>query len=127
MYLKRTKKPRSIWTLLDSFAFLLIMTLAVLCLSGCGTQIVYVPQYTLAAPPDALLVDCEIEPPPAQEHYLSLTYREKEGELTDVLTKNYGFQESCNKQHAQQRQWKADQVQLIERKNKEARDKAGAK
>ena len=113
--------------IMDRLALLAVVALALLILSGCATQVVYVPQFTLAAPPDALLIDCEIEPPPAQAHYLTLSYREKEGELTDVLTKNYGFQESCNKQHAQQRQWKTDQVELIERKNKEARDKAGAK
>ncbi len=113
--------------IMDWLLVVSLVVLALLILSGCGTQVVYVPQFTLAAPPDALLIDCEIEPPPAPKHYLSLTYREKEGELTDVLTKNYGYQQSCNKQHAITRQWKFDQIEIIERKNKEARDKAGAK
>lgn len=121
----RHKNP--LLLLADNIALGAVIGLVLVCLSGCGTQVVYVPQYTLQTLPDALMIDCEVEPPPNQEHYVTLTYREKEGELTDVLIKNYGFQESCNKQHAQQRAWKADQIEVVERKNKELRDKAGAK
>ncbi len=123
----RRQKKSPFWVAADRMAFIAVLTLAVLCLSGCGTQVVYVPQYVLETPPDALLIDCEIEPPPAPGHYLSLTYKEKEGELTDVLTKNYGFQESCNVKNGKVRKWKVDQIELVGRKNKEAREKAGEK
>lgn len=121
------KKDKRKWTVFETIALLAAVALLGLILTGCGTQVVYVPQFTLAAPPDALLQDCEIQPPPEKTHYLSLTPKEKEGELTDTLIKNYGFQQTCNITKSEERQWKADQIQIIERKNKELRDKAGAK
>lgn len=113
--------------LLKVFGAVAVIVLIAVVLTGCGTQIVYVPQYAVAVPPDALLLDCEVEPPPYKDKYLAMTPKEKEGALTDTLTVNYGFQTSCNKGKAELRQWKVDQLIIYEKKNTEARSKIGGK
>lgn len=123
----KTQPKSFLWHFADKTAALLILSLAVLCLSGCGTQVVYVPQYALQTPPDALLQDCDVAAPPPAAEYVTWTFKKKEGALTDTLTQNYGFQETCNITKSELRQWKAEQIQIVGAKNAELRKKAGAK
>ena len=121
------RRKTFVWKTLDAMGFAAILALLVLCLSGCGTQVVYVPQLVAVTPPDALLLDCLIEPPPQLETYLKMTDDEVEASLTRTLNVNYGYQDTCNIGKSELREWKKEQLIIIEKKNEVARWKAGVK
>lgn len=52
---------RTLWTLR-----LLVVSVLVFWLAGCGTRTVKVPQISQDVPPKNLLTDCHVSPPPSQ-------------------------------------------------------------
>lgn len=124
----QSNKPRkAIRAFLDVIAALLVIAVLVTIVTGCGTQVVYVPQYVLVTPPDALLLDCRKTPPPPIDEYVKYNWNEKEKSLTTTLTHNYANIDVCSLTKSELREWKKDQILIYEAKNKEAKKNAGGK
>ncbi len=97
-----------------------VLMVLFLCLAGCATKVVYVPQYVGALPPDALLLDCPAVPEPDSVLYLQKSWDGKEQMLTDTLNDNYGVIQVCNIQKSELREWKLEQQLILNAANKPA-------
>lgn len=89
-------------------------------LAACGTitkdQIVYKNTNTLIVPPDSLITDCTILPPPDKQTYLAASSKEKEkilGGYTRDLLDNFG---ACNARLGIIRKWISDQSKIYNTK-----------
>lgn len=121
------KQKKAVRAVIDVIAALLVLALIGLVLTGCGTQVVYVPQYVVVSPPDALLLDCRKDAPPDIDWYIEQSWNEKEKALVSLNNKNYGNLDVCNLGKSELREWKKDQLLIYEAKNKAAKSKAGGK
>lgn len=120
-------------------SFITLVALAVLV--GCAApQPLVKINHLLIAPDDVLLVDCDIDPPPSKGQYLQdyaigvtsakLAYDEhfhltqyaralqgaqkREAALTQVMMRNYGHQDACNRRWKKLREWKAAVVKGLD-------------
>jgi hypothetical protein len=97
---------------------LLIAIVAALGLFGTlqnKTKIEMVTEYrnTLIAPPDDLLVNCEVMIPPTEEVYLGLeTWTAKEALLFKALSDSQKKSILCNTRLDSLRVWKEDQIKI---------------
>lgn len=100
---------------------LILLLLACVSLSGCfaTTQPEPITKYKtiVLAPEDALLVDCDVEPPPGVTDYVKLQdWAQKEGVLIDMSQKQLMNLINCNIRLKNLRAWKAQQLKLYEEK-----------
>lgn len=97
---------------------LAIIALAAL-LAGCGTtQPIIQYKNVLLSPPDSLLQDCRTAEPPDSELYKSAIWTEKERLLFNHSGEQMKNVDLCNIDKRNLRKWKADQVRMIEEKEK---------
>ena len=110
-------KSNSLW---QSTAIAAQMALISL-LSGCALSPekpvapVYITK--VIVPDDALLVDCEIEAPPAKEEYMKSDMSDREGLLTKHASKQMKNLFTCNERIGQLRLWKKE-VKSLETQTK---------
>ncbi|MNU19566.1 hypothetical protein D3C71_77950 [compost metagenome] len=92
---------------------------AVVLLAGCGTtQPIIQYKNVLLSPPDSLLQDCRAEEPPERELYNAAAWTEKERLLFTHAGGQMKNLDLCNVDKRALRKWKADQVRMIEEKEK---------
>jgi hypothetical protein len=101
---------------------LLLLSLASLSLTGCGTtappevQVRY--QQVAVMPDDDLLVDCDHTRPPNIDDYLALpTWTDKEGMLTDNISVHIDAMGKCNIRWDQLRKWKVKAKAAVDAAN----------
>jgi hypothetical protein len=89
-----------------------LLFLVLLGVSGCTTKPpeIIVTKYIPILPPDELLIDCPIVPPPNKSLYMSVSLGDREEMLWDPLIKQYKVLGTCRVRTAGLRQWKADQI-----------------
>lgn len=92
-----------------------------LILSGCCTPVTPEPitkyKTIVIAPEDALLADCDVEPPPGVTDYVKLKeWADKEGVLIDMSQKQMVNLINCNIRLKNLRAWKVQQLKLYEEK-----------
>lgn len=89
-------------------------------LTACGTitkdVIVYKNTNTLITPPDSLIVDCPITPPPSKETYLAGTSKDKERILATYVRELLDASGNCNARMGVIRKWVADQSKIYNTK-----------
>lgn len=90
----------------------LFLSLLVLMLVGCATKEVTVYRNVLIAMPDNMLVDCNIDKPPAYKTYFVATIEQKEDLLVSYAGKQTFNLIQCNDRLKLARKWKADQIKL---------------
>lgn len=101
-------KSKLIWRFSAIAAQLALVSL----LSGCAlfaekpVAPVYITKVTV--PDDALLVDCEIEPPPPKEDYMKADMSGREGLLAKHAGKQMKNLFKCNDRLGQLRSWKKE-------------------
>ena len=98
----------------------LLPLLIVLLLVGCSTTKEVVTavetKTVLVAPPDELLLKCEVTPPPNIEEYVAADWPTKEELLTSYSTKQMKSIFKCNTNMAALQKWKKDQTDLYSKK-----------
>jgi hypothetical protein len=97
----------------------LVVLAASVFISGCTTPTV-VPEYKtiLVSPPDDLLVDCAISPPPfTPESYMVLSWEQREEKWTAYTSQLFAEVATCNNRPQALRHWKVEQENLYN-KNK---------
>lgn len=102
---------------------LFIASLVFFILTGCGhnqtipqERIVY--HTVLVTPPDELLQDCELQPPPDVEKYKSAEWTDKEDMLVIAYKGALSKTILCNVNKKSLREWKQKQEQTYSTKDK---------
>lgn len=73
-------------------------------------------------PPDVLMKDCTVTPPPSAESYVNEPWHKKEKILTDFAAKQMFNLGDCNKDKAALRKWKEEQLENAEKLNKSIKE-----
>ena len=96
--------------------FLMIALIAIISV-GCGSQTIKTDvRVEVIAPPDSLLTDVAIEPPPNIEQYIGMRWIDKEEVLIDKFRAQSINAESANAQLKSIREWKEKTLKLYEKK-----------
>ena len=95
----------------------LLSILIITSLSGCGLfeqkqepKVIY--KTTVIAPPDNLIIDCLVEPPPNKEAYMAATDKEREKMLAAVIQTQFKNTFVCNNRLKELRAWKVKQLDM---------------
>ena len=97
----------------------LTTSLAVMILVGCGTTSTTDYESLLTTPPDELLVDCPIGPPPDPDVYLNTKEWEKKEEiLFKALSDDQKESILCNTRINALRVWKKNQLEIYSNRQK---------
>lgn len=83
---------------------------------GCATKevvkIQYADKYVYVEPPEALMVNCQVDKPPSKEKYLAVPVEERERmlyEYSNILLMSLGI---CNIQFKELRAWNLKQKKI---------------
>jgi hypothetical protein len=93
---------------------LLLLISTALLLVGCATESTIVYRYKATVPPDDILVDCAVTPPPNKKVYLDSNDKEKEKLLSETLVNVYKDIHICNSRFNTIREWKANAKTIVE-------------
>lgn len=102
---------------MNSKLSLLLICLFAFFLTGCGNQQVRGETVVeVLSPPDALLTDVKVEPPPNIADYTGLRYTDKEEILINLYRAQTQNVETANSQLKSIRDWKEKQLKLYQKK-----------